>query len=157
MLTLSLSSINRRLRGPLQGLLVLSLVFGVVLSANSQALMLWQMAAQNELVQMTAGGDSLAPAAMPACHDMMSMNDMSGDAQRASDNSRIHSAGTHNASTMADCDASCPCCAGACSSFAMTLDMPRAIRSKQQSFSRYDPRPAAAVVLALPQRPPIFS
>lgn len=64
MLTLSLSSINRRLRGPLQGLLVLSLVFGVVLSANSQALMLWQMAAQNEQVQMTAGGDSQAPAAM---------------------------------------------------------------------------------------------
>jgi hypothetical protein len=159
LLTLSLSSINRRLRGPLQGLLVLSLVFGVVLSANSQALMLWQMAAQNELVQMTAGGDSQAPAAMhtmPACHDMMSMSDMSGDAQHVSDNSSMHT-GTHSSATMADCDASCPCCAGACSSFAMTLDMPRAIRSKQQSFSRYDPRPAAAVVLALPQRPPIFS
>ncbi len=56
MLTLSLSSINRRLRGPLQGLLVLSLVFGVVLSANSQALMLWQMAAQNEQVQRRLSG-----------------------------------------------------------------------------------------------------
>ncbi len=155
MLTLSLSSINRRLRGPLQGLLVLSLVFGVVLSANSQALMLWQMAAQNERAQMMAGGDTQALAAihtMPACHDTMSMNDMSGDAQHVSENSSMHSA-----DTMADGDASCTCCAGACSSFAMTLDMPRAIRSKQQSFSRYDPRPAAAVVLALPQRPPIFS
>lgn len=156
MQTLSLSSINRRLRGPFYGLLVLSLVFAVVLSANSQALMLWQMTAQNELVQMKAGGDSRMPADMPACHSMMAMDDMSG-AQHVSDNSNMHSAGEHSSVTMTDCDASCPCCAGACSSFAMTLDMPRAIRSKQQSFSRYDPRPAAAVVLALPQRPPIFS
>ena len=150
MLILRFSFIRRRLRRPLYGLLVLSLVCGMVLSANSQAFMAWQMGQMNSVastdtamddIQHSSVADKHAMADRPSCHDMM--NTDSGQPQ--------------DSSALQDCDASCPCCSGACSSFAITLDMPRAIRSKQQNFSSYTPRPAAAVVLALPQRPPIFS
>lgn len=162
MLTLSLSSINRRLRSPLYRLLVLSLVCGMVLSANSQAFMAWQMAlsasadAKTEALTAESEMNSLS-----ACHTMMNTKGVADDKRQPVADHR-HSGNTPDGKTpeadmMADCDVSCPCCAGACSSFAMTLDMPRAIRSKQQGSSRYTPRPAAAVVLALPQRPPIFS
>lgn len=152
-----LSFIRHHLRGPLYRLLMLSLVLGVILSANSRAMMSWQMALPDAVSHTGLPYITSAPAAVSdtasqpvavvhaaksgsACHQMTSTG-----------------GGLSSGLPVPECDASCPCCFGACSPLAIMLDMPRAIRSKQQSFSRYTPRPAAAVVLALPQRPPIFS
>ncbi|PHS66198.1 MAG: hypothetical protein COB09_01665 [Thalassobium sp.] len=76
MLTLRFSFIRRRLRRPLYGLLVLSLVCGMVLSANSQAFMAWQMnsVASTDTAmddtQHSSVADKHAMADRPSCHDM---------------------------------------------------------------------------------------
>lgn len=97
------------------------LVFAVLLTSNSQALMAWQSvmsatakeshsAASSVVITLT----SEAEADLPACHQML----------------RNKAAQAVQTLTL-ECERDCNCCGGSCSVFAMTLDLPQALPAKQ--------------------------
>lgn len=112
------------------------LMFAVLLTSNSQAL----MAAQSFLTEPGTGIELVADD-LPPCHQITDKS------QPQVELSEI----------QLECERDCNCCGGSCSSFAMTLDLPLALsglqRFEAQHLSLFSPQNRLESL----QRPPIFA
>lgn len=108
------------------------LIFAVLLTSNSQALMAMQSYLENSHTNVTAD--------MPACHQMAG-----------------HDMSAADAPLTLECERDCHCCGGSCSAYAMTLDLPQASVARQSwlvfPLASAQPDPGSYPL----QRPPIFA
>lgn len=112
------------------------LMFAVLLTSNSQAL----MAAQSFLTE--SGNDiELVADDLPPCH-------------RITDNSQPQ---VELSEIQLECERDCNCCCGSCSSFAMTLDLRLALSGLQHFEAQLFSQPSPQNRLESLQRPPIFA
>ena len=119
----------------LDNLLRYLLMFAVLLTSNSQAL----MAAQSLLTESGNQVEDMADN-LPPCHRTTEFQSKSGlpDIQL-------------------ECERDCNCCGGSCSSFAMTLDLPLGVSTQQHYNARITSLFFPLKRLESLQRPPIFA
>ena len=117
------------------------LMFAVLLTSNSQALMAAQSFLSGSLLTEAVNQIEQIGNDLPPCHQV-------------SDNTQLQ---VDVAEIQLECERDCNCCGGSCSSFAMTLDLPLALSGLQhfeaQLFSRFSPQSRLESL----QRPPIFA